>query len=222
MDLGLSGVSGDSQRLGDLTVCVQFLRSLGLVVGLAVLGGCVAPDAPFATEVEVTQARYVHSGPTKLTLFTVISNSNGSGAHAALMVNGSQRVLFDPAGTWHHPQLPERNDVHFGITDPTVDFYIDYHSRLAYHTVIQEYEVSPEVAELVLARVQAYGAVPKAHCTQAVTAILRGVPGFENIPSTFFPKKAMQAFGALPGVTTRKVYDDDPAKDTGLVNYNRL
>ena len=25
---------------------------------------------------------------------------------------GEARIMFDPAGTWHHPSLPERNDVH--------------------------------------------------------------------------------------------------------------
>ncbi|MGB5557128.1 MAG: hypothetical protein WBN04_03845, partial [Paracoccaceae bacterium] len=108
-------------------------------------------------------------------------------------------------------------DVHFGMTDKAVDFYIDYHARIQYHVIIQEIEVSPAVAELVMQRAMAYGAVPKAQCTKAITAILRGVPGFESMPSTWFPKKASDAFARLPGVTTRTVYDDDPADNSGFI-----
>jgi len=133
------------------------------------------------------------------------------------MINASERVIFDPAGTWYHPNLPERNDVHFGMTDAAVDFYVDYHSRVTYRTIIQEITVSPEVAALALARAKAYGAVPKGQCTRSITAILRGLPGFESIPSTWFPNKASKAFGELPGVTTRTVYDDDPDKNTGFI-----
>jgi len=171
----------------------------------------------WAPDVDVARARYHHEGPATLTLFTVISNNTGSGAHSSLMVSGSERAIFDPAGTWYHPNLPERNDVHFGMTDPAVVFYIDYHSRVTFHTIIQEIQVSPEVAELALAEIKAYGAVPKSQCSKSITAILRRIPGFETIPATWFPKKASDVFGTLPGVTTRKVYDDDPDKNTGFI-----
>jgi hypothetical protein len=182
------------------------------------LSACAGPAEPkWAPQAEVARAAYHDDGPPKLTLFTVINNKNGSGAHTGLLINGSQRVLFDPAGTWYHPQLPERNDVHFGMSDPIVDFYIDYHTRETYRTIIQEVEVSPEVAEIAMQRAMAYGAVPKAQCSYATTGILRGVPGFESLKRTWFPKQFSKAFGALPGVTTRVVYDDDPDDNSGLI-----
>ena len=85
----------------------------------------------------MADARYEHVGPTSVTLYTVLSTRSGAGAHAGLLINGSERVLFDPAGTWRHPKLPERNDVHFGITPKMVDFYIDYHARETYDVVEQ-------------------------------------------------------------------------------------
>ncbi len=139
----------------------------------------------------MTRAAYSHGGGPKLTLFTVVDNFRGTGAHAGLLINGSQRVIFDPAGTWYHPNLPERNDVHFGMTDKAVDFYIDYHARIQYHVIIQEIEVSPQVAELVMQRAMAYGAVPKAQCTKAITAILRGVPGFEFDTFDMVPQESL-------------------------------
>jgi len=118
--------------------------------------------------------------------------------------------VWDPAGTWWSPNAPERNDLHYGMTDRMVDVYVDYHTRETYHTVIQEIEVSPEVAELALQEAATYGAVPKASCSLSTSTILSRLPGFESIRTSYFPVKTMEAFAKLPGVTTRKVYDDDP------------
>ncbi len=182
------------------------------LAALLFLAACGA-QSKWAPDDFVAAKRYVHDGPPTLTLFTVISNRSGAGAHLGLMINGSQRVLFDPAGTFQHPNIPERNDVHYGITPAVVDFYIDYHARITHHVVRQDLVVSPEVAEQAIRLVEAYGAVPKAFCTKSITDILRQLPGFESIPSTFFPKKAMEAFGRLPGVTTQTFYDDDPEEN---------
>ncbi len=197
---------------------LNLIRSCAALLISALLAACATTAEPkWAPDSEVTRAAYRHDGPAALTLFTVIDNDRNTGAHAALMINGSQRVIFDPAGTWYHPNLPERNDVHFGMTDRAVEFYIDYHARTQYRVLVQEIVVSPEVAEIAMQRAQAYGAVPKAQCTRAISAVLRGVPGFESISSTWFPKKMAKEFGALPGVTERLVYDDDPTDNTGFV-----
>jgi predicted small lipoprotein YifL len=81
----------------------KLLLALTALVSLAACGAepIWAPDDAVAT------ARYEHPGPTSITLYTVLSTRSGAGAHAGLLINGSQRVLFDPAGTWRHPRLPE-------------------------------------------------------------------------------------------------------------------
>lgn len=195
---------------------MMVFRHFLALLAVFVLASCGAQKT-WAPDTDVARARYHHQGPPTLTLFTVISNRTGAGAHSALMVSGSERAIFDPAGTWYHPRLPERNDVHFGMTDAAVEFYIDYHSRVTYHTIIQEIEVSPQVAELALATIKAYGPVSKMQCSKSVTSILRQLPGFQSIPASWYPKKAADAFGALPGATTRKVFDDDPDKNTGFI-----
>ena len=187
----------------------RILTSLALVAAIGGLGACGA-DNVWAPDEQVEAVRYQDDGPPTLTLFTVISNRSGAGAHSGLMVSGSQRVLFDPAGTWNHPYLPERHDVHFGITDAAVDFYVDYHARVTYNVVRQDIVVSPEVAEMALRLVQENGPVAKAMCSTSVTAILRQLPGFESIPQSAFPKRPMKAFGQLPGVVETVTYDDDP------------
>lgn len=198
----------------------RLLRILcGLVVALA-LAACGA-DSKWAPQEQVDAMRFVAGPPTYITLYTVVNTRTGSGAHSAILVNASERVIFDPAGTWYHPKLPERHDVHFGMSDKAVAFYLDYHTRITYNTIEQTIYVSPEVAELVLARVKAYGAVPKAMCTQATSSILRGVPGFESLPQTFYPRKLSEAFGHLPGVTTRVVTDDDADDNHGVLMRQR-
>lgn len=197
------------------------LRSirLGLLLLVAaVLTACGAAEPTWAPDVEVSRSVYRHNGPAAITLFTVVGTSNGSGAHSGLLINApSQRAMFDPAGTFHHPHLPERNDVHFGMSDPAVAFYIDYHARVTYDVVEQTILVSPEVAELALARIQAHGAVAKAHCADSITDILSGLPGFEGAPQTLFPKKVMLWYGELDNVSTKRHSDDSPDENGRLI-----
>jgi hypothetical protein len=180
---------------------------------VALLAACGA-ESVWAPEEEIRAKAYSENGPATLTLITVINNRSGAGGHTGLLINGSQRVVWDPAGTWWNPNAPERNDLHYGMTDRMVDVYIDYHTRETYRTVLQEIQVSPEVAELAIKEAAAYGAVPKAYCSLSTTTILSRLPGFESMKTTFFPVKVMEAFAKLPGVKTRTVYDDDPDDNT--------
>lgn len=193
---------------------LRLMLSLVAVLGLASCGA----DPTWAPDSEVEAVRFSPEGePTYITLYTVINNRSGSGAHSAILVNASERVIFDPAGTWYHPKLPIRNDVHFGMTDKAVAFFVDYHARSTYDVWEQKILVSPEVAEHVLKLVKEYGAVPKAMCTNATSSILRATPGFESLPSTWYPKKLGEAFGKLPGVTTKIITDDTDETNHGIL-----
>lgn len=196
------------------------LRLVAALAALTLLAACGGTRV-WAPDDQVNAAHYVDAGPPTLTLFTVISNRNGTGAHTALMVSGSQRVIFDPAGSFQHPHLPERNDVFFGVSDKAVAFYIDYHARITYHVVQQDIVVSPEVAEMALRAVQQAGPVGAAFCANATSQVLSSLPGFESIPVGMSPKKLMEAFGRLPGVTTQTFYDDDP-EENGYILAGRL
>ncbi|MFT6452203.1 MAG: hypothetical protein ACJA06_001696 [Halocynthiibacter sp.] len=191
-------------------------RFLWLMVPLA-LAACGAAEPKWAPDAEVARAVYVAPGGPTLTLFTVINNYNGSGAHSGLMVNAEQRVIFDPAGTFQHPHLPERNDVIFGMSPPAVEFYIDYHARETYRVIENTIPVSHEVAALAMRKVQSYGAVPKAQCANSITDILNDLPGFESVPNTMFPKQLRAAFVALPNVSERTVRDDSPDDNSGMI-----
>ncbi len=181
-----------------------------------VLVSCTA-EPKWASDEAVAARIYRHDAPPSITLYTVVNTRSNEGAHSALLINGSQRLIFDPAGTWYHPSLPERNDVHFGMEPSAVAFYEDYHARETFDVVAQTVVVSPETAELALRLVQENGAVSKAQCTNSITRILRQIEGFESIPQTWYPLKAMEAFALLPNVQTRLVQDDSADNNKDLL-----
>jgi len=181
----------------------MFLRVVALVA-LAVLAACTKP-VTFAPEAEVVAAQYRHSGPTEIVLYNVVRNQSGSGEHAGLLINASQRVLFDPAGSWNHPDAPERHDVHYGMTDRMVQTYLGYHSSVDYHVMVYRLQVTPSVAERIKQLAEAYGPVPDAQCARSISAILRQVPGFEGVIETWYPSRLADSFAALPGVQVSRI-----------------
>lgn len=201
------------------------MRKLFAALACALTLAACGVDKTWAPEAEVQSARFVAGPPPSITLYTVINGRNGSGAHSGLLINGSERVLFDPAGTFMHPAVPVRNDVHYGMSDRMVTFYLDYHTRDSasenFYLIESTLIVSPEVAEMVMNRAKTYGAVPKAYCASSISTILRGVPGFESLPSTMFPKKLGAAFNELPGVSYRTVTEATPLPAHGVTMVDK-
>lgn len=196
------------------------LRRFALILILPLwLAACGGPAEPvWAPDEAVRQYAYRHDGPPEVRLYTVVSTRNGSGGHSGLLINApSGRILFDPAGTFSLPFTPERNDVHFGMTDNAVKVYIDYHARETFDVVEQRLIVSPEQAELLARLVKDYGAVPKAQCSLAITRVLQQVPGFDTIPVSYFPVSTSKRFGQLAGVSSRIISDDDADKNHNVL-----
>jgi hypothetical protein len=176
-----------------------------LLFGLAACGG----EKVWAPDEAVARAAYVHDGPPSITLVTVINNGNGSGGHSALVINGQQRVAFDPAGNFKSPQAPERNDFVYGMNPLMLRAYYGFHARTEWHVVLQEVIVTPEVAEIAYQLTKNYGAVPSAFCANSVSEILGKIPGFESVGHSLSPKKIMKNFAELPSVETSKIFEDD-------------
>ncbi|SPF77572.1 hypothetical protein [Pseudoprimorskyibacter insulae] len=186
------------------------------LAALSILGACGAKSV-WAPDDVVARAVYRHDGPPALTLYTMVNNRSGSGAHSSLMINASQRVVFDPAGTIRVNVMPERNDVLFGITPPVADFYERAHARSTYHVVIQRIEVPAAVAEQALQLALQNGPVASAQCTLSTSALLARLPGFESIKTVWFPNKLSEQFGQLPGVSTRVLRENDDDDKTKAV-----
>jgi len=179
---------------------IRLIAALTLCVALA---ACTGTNPPAADPGAVTRAAYVHDGPPMLTLYTVRATRSDGGAHTGLMVNGSQRVLWDPAGSFVHPDVPEVADVKYGLSPLIERVYIDYHVRPTHYMIVQEMPVSAETAERVLALVRGQGTASRSTCARTTSTILReaGI----DVGVTWFPNALSDDFGALPGVTTRRV-----------------
>lgn len=184
----------------------QFLSLCAL---LLVVAGCAPQKAPYADEATIARVAYREPGPATLTLYTVVNNRTGGGGHTALMINASQRVIFDPAGSFYADVVPERNDVLFGITPAVERAYRGAHARSTFHVVRQTVEVTPQQAEIAYRLALQSGPVAGAFCASATGQLLRQIPGFETIKPVMQPTKLQAQFATLPGVVTDKYYEDD-------------
>lgn len=180
-----------------------------IAAALLALSGCAGGSASDATVEEAQAVAYVSRDGPAITLFTVVNNRSGSGGHSALLVSGSQQVIFDPAGSFKHELVKERGDVLYGMSPGWVAAYKSAHARDTYHVVSQKITVTPEQAERALAMVQSNGAVGSAFCANATSAILRQVPAFEDISVTFFPVNLMEQVAARSDVQTETYFEND-------------
>ena len=186
------------------------LRLCAAVAVMATVTACTVRNPPEtnSSDAEVAQARYVHSGPPSLTLYTMISNSSGAGAHTSLMINGSQRVAFDPAGSFRAEGIAAKNDVVYGMTPYLVDQYTRYHARETFHVVLQTIDVSPQVAEQALRKAQSIGPVLEAQCAYTTSSLIASLPGFQDAPVTYSPLKLSEYF-AKKGASYDRLFEQD-------------
>lgn len=183
-------------------------RILFAALACAALVGC-AQTGKMSTDEEIRASIHRPTGEPKLTVFTMVSNRSGAGAHSALLIEGSQSVLFDPAGSFFHPKVPERADVLFGMSPQWVQIYKSAHARSDFHVVSQEIPVTSAQAERAIQLALSNGPVPSAFCASATTGLLQQVPGFETIRTGFYPLRLMEQMEARPGVTTTAYYESD-------------
>lgn len=187
------------------------MRLLLALAALAVLAGCefYTPATPDA----IDAARYESSDAPSVTLVSMVNKSSGRSAHSGLLINGSQQVLYDPAGTFTHPDLPRASDVHYGMTPRFVDYYERYHARFDYFVEAQKVPVTRAQADAIIANAQAQGKTMKMQCAVAAAAVLRPVPPFEDVRTSVFPEALREDFAAMPGVTTRYITESDVGKN---------
>jgi hypothetical protein len=186
---------------------------LGIVLaGLVFLTSCVA-QLPWAPDERVQKAAYHAGGPYSITLMTVVANDNKSSGHSSLLINGSQRVIYDPAGTWFNKDVPERADLLYGMTPKMLQYYIDYHARSRFHVIMQTKTVSRDVADHMIRLAIETGASVNGFCAQNTSHLLSQTPGFGNFPVGLWPKDAVAGMNNVPGVVVKKIFQDDDGKD---------
>ena len=191
---------------------MNFIRAF-LIAILAITVSACAGQSVWAPDEQVEKRRYDSPEPAFIMLKTMINNRSGAGGHAALTINASQTVMYDPAGRWSHPLGPERNDVVFGMFPKLENNYDLWHARDTHHVVNQKLYVSEEIAEQIYQMALAAGPSLDSQCTLNISSLLLQVEGFQSLPRTYFPAKLMREFAKLPGVQTTKVYDTDKGKN---------
>lgn len=185
-------------------------RLVLILVATLTVAGCSGVEVR-DPQTTIDAKRYVSTEAPELQLITAVRLKSGAGGHSALLVNAHERVIYDPAGNYNNGEnrgiVPEYDDMLFGITPPVLDSYYEFHTREDWYVVIQRIPVSAEVAEIAYRRVVEQGASASGFCASNTSAVLRGVPGFESLPSTMSPKKLMEEFAKLPGVVTETRYE---------------
>lgn len=180
----------------------------GLTLAALTLSGC-ATGTPNSDPATIAAVSYRDPGPKFMTLYTMVNNRSGSGAHSGLVIASSETVLFDPAGSFYLDGIPERDDVLYGI-NPGIEWaYKSAHARSSHHVVVQTVPLTPQQAAVAYQLALQSGSVAGAFCSNATSSLIRQVPGFESIKPTFSPKNLSKQFGSLPGVKTELYYEDD-------------
>lgn len=180
------------------------------------LTGCVTKKISWAPSNTIKSVTFKNNDPASITLLTMINNNTGFGGHSALLINAGERILFDPAGTFFHPQIPERHDVLYGISDAALEKYVDYHARPSIHVVLQKIEVDPKIAQEIRKQAENYGPVQDMMCSLAISDILGKNKIFKSIPKSIFPKNMMKSFSNLKVDKTTIIYDYFEADETNI------
>lgn len=177
---------------------------------LAALTACTT-NKTTATPAEVMAARHVEATPPFVALLTMVNSKSGAGEHSALVINGSQMVIYDPAGSFREDRvgLVRAEDVLYGVRPELVSYYNSYHARNGYFVRMQQLDISAAEAEQLIAGAQARGAVPQLTCGIAVSDILNDLPRFSNIRTTIAPGGVMRRFGQIDGVIASDIIEDD-------------
>lgn len=188
------------------------MRLFLVLLSIAILvSGCA--ERVYAPDEAVAAARYQSSEAPYISLMTMVNRANNKGAHSAIIANGSQVALYDPAGTFRHESVPERNDVFYGITPRMKEVYEWYHARDTTYVVEQRLSVSREFADEMIARMEAQGPSPKLFCGINTAEILSSFDTFAHVPRSYYPSELMDAFGRVEGVTTRTIYQEDTGQN---------
>ncbi|MEM9791321.1 MAG: hypothetical protein AAF848_00155 [Pseudomonadota bacterium] len=181
-----------------------------LVLGLVLLlAACAVEEG--ATAVEIASKRYVSVENPYIEIVSMVERRSERAAHTAMIINASQRVIYDPAGTFQHEDLVERGDIHYGANDRMVSYYERYHARFSHYVHVQRIVVSAEVAERVLKRAQAQGPSPKMFCAVHAASVLNDSLG-TSFARSFFPEDLRRSVARMPGVIDRYRYEEDRTK----------
>jgi hypothetical protein len=187
------------------------LRVILALAALAGLAGCTDPTS--ASPEAISQARYVSGEPPSLTIISMKNVSSGSSEHTGMIINGTQQVLYDPAGNFRYAAAPRAGDGHYGMTPTAIKAYESFHARSDYFLKIQTVPITLETADELIARAQQQGVTRQMFCSVSAGEVISDVAPFQNAPVSMFPTAIEKYFDTVPGVVTSTFYENDFGKN---------
>jgi hypothetical protein len=128
--------------------------------------------------------------------------------HSGLIVHhGGEVIIFDPAGSWElgRDQCGREGEVLTRVTPAAEEAYLNRagvaYGLGAWVTHVFDIAVPAPVAALAAERARTSGPVPPLRCAQAVSTLLSGLPGFEDIEPAWVTAELLNALLLHPGVT---------------------
>lgn len=115
--------------------------------------------------------------PSYVALITVVSSEGALHEHSALLMQGSQLALVDPAGSWGMKHEDDFNfvtlgDTYFGLDDVMVRDFLRYHARTETHVVVQKRGVERHTADKLIAGALANGDAKMGTCAWTISSLL--------------------------------------------------
>ncbi len=194
-------------------------RNFVLVSLAAGVAGCGRPSYRRATAEEVSRSFYSHDGPIELSLLSAVATLGNSSEHSALLINGSQRVIYDPAGTYDPAKEPSwyvhprKYDIHYGVNDLALRQYIVSHARIGYFVEQLSRRITLEQADRAIELCEERGETNFSLCAVSCSWVLQRLDGFETVKTSLFPQKIREDFMNLSDVSRTRYYQQDSEKN---------
>ncbi len=184
------------------------LKNLFTIIALVILSACA--DYENDDPAVVSSRTYISEEQPYVELLTMVNESGDFGEHSGIVINASQTVLYDPAGSFRYEaELARSRDIHYGMSPRMVDYYKRYHARFGYYVVAQRVYLSAEEAEALFRKANEIGTTGQLRCGLSASQTLNSISRFANIPSTYWPGKIMEAMAEVPGVETSYTRESD-------------
>lgn len=185
------------------------LLAAGLAAAMA-LAGCSGLPSLVAAALAPgpTPTAAMPDAAPEIALITILHRPSGLGRHTALLINGSQRVLYDPASHWTLGHSVRRGDLRLGFGAAAWDDYLRRAAALEAGVVIQRLPVPRAVADRAIARAATRPVAAPGTCALAVAQLLRQVDGFDWVQPTLLPDGLAGQFARRPGIVTATVPPD--------------
>ncbi len=179
----------------------------------SILAGCAGidptTDAEFIKELRAETSYLPVNAPPSTTL-VLAEHKGGSGAvHAALIVTGSERLIYDPSGSFTHPDTRRYGDVVYGASDEIVELFALHNADRNHDAVMRTIALESDEAEILLNSARTHGGAMPGFCAKSVASVLRSVPRFASMRDTFWPSNVQQDFENVSPVEIRSVSDTD-------------